>query len=181
MRDHRGVRYGGPRLYSAVSALRSRAVRRSWVPVMISPLILAYAFWWTDIHPPVPGVPDRVSTAAESAARHYGVPAPLLLAVAKVESRFHAHAVSPSGARGIMQITSGTARALHVRDVFNVEDSMRGAAKYLVRLTLRFGNVKQAIFAYHTGHAGTPWQVNHSPYVQSVLHNYRLLGATPWL
>jgi soluble lytic murein transglycosylase-like protein len=140
---------------------------------MLPDMILNYALWWMTKHPPIPGVPNLVSTAAETVSRHYGIPAPLLLAVAEVESRFHAHAISPCGARGIMQIMPSTARLLHIRDVFNIEDSMRGAAKYLMRLTWRFGSVKQAIFAYNTGHAGTPWQVNHSGYVQAVLHDYQ--------
>ena len=144
---------------------------------MLPAIILNYALWWMTRHPPIPGVPNRVSTVAETVSRHYGVPAPLLLAVAKVESRFHAHAVSPCGARGIMQIMPSTARLLHVKNAFNIEDSMKGAAKYLMRLTFRYGNVKQAVFAYNTGHAGTPWQVNHSGYVQAVWHDYRLLGA----
>ena len=144
--------------------------------MMPSPLILAFAMRWMLLHPlplPDPGVPGKVVAAAENAARHYDVPAALILAVAKVESHFDPRAVSRAGALGIMQIMPGTARMLHIRDVFNIGDSMRGAAKYLMRLTWRFGSVKQAIFAYNTGHAGTPWQVNHSGYVQAVLHDYQ--------
>lgn len=144
---------------------------------MLPAIILNYALWWMTNHPPIPGVPNKVSTAAETVSRQYGVPAPLLLAVAKVESRFHSYAISPCGARGIMQLMPSTARLLHVKDVFNVQESMIGAAKYLLRLSWHFGGVKQALFAYNTGHAGTPWQVNHSGYVQAVLHDYRLLGS----
>lgn len=131
-----------------------------------------FAWHFAMTHPSVSGVPSKVSSAAETAAQYYDVPAPLLMAVAKVESRFNAHAVSPCGADGVMQIMPATARLLHVRDVFSVEDSMFGAAKYIVRMTMQYGGVKQALFAYNTGHAGTAWQVSHSPYVQSVWKDY---------
>ncbi len=133
-------------------------------------------------HPSVKGVPNKISTVAEQVSQSYGVPAPLLLAVAKVESQFNAHAVSPCGAQGIMQLMPETASLLHVKDAFNVLESMQGAAQYLLNMTLEYGNVKQAIFAYNTGHAGSAWQVAHSPYVQAVWHDYQQFrGAKSWL
>lgn len=137
--------------------------------------IFAYAMRWMLLHHlplPYPGVPGKVVAAAENAARHYDVPAALILAVAKVESHFDPRAVSRAGALGIMQIMPGTARMLHIRDVFSIKESMNGAARYLSGFITRFG-LRQAVFAYNTGHAGTPWQVNHSGYVQAVWHDYQ--------
>lgn len=148
--------------------------------MMLSPLIIAYALQWAVLHPFIAGVPARVSTVAESAALRHDVPAALLLAVAKVESHFDPRAVSWSGARGLMQIMPGTARMLHVADVFSIKESMNGAARYLSGFIDRFGTIRQAVFAYNTGHAGTPWQVAHSGYVQAVLHDYHKMRTDTW-
>lgn len=131
------------------------------------------------LHPPVPGVPGKVATTAENVALRYDVPAALLLAVAKVESHFRVHAVSRAGALGIMQIMPGTARMLHIRDVFSIKESMNGAARYLSGFITRLG-LRQAVFAYNTGHAGSPWQVAHSGYVQAVLHDYHKMRTVAW-
>ena len=146
---------------------------------MLSPLIISYALQWAVLHPSIAGVPARVSTVAENAALRHDVPAALLLAVAKVESRFDPRAVSWSGARGLMQIMPGTARMLHVADVFSIKESMNGAARYLSGFISRFG-IRQAVFAYNTGHAGTHWQVAHSGYVHAVLHDYHKMRTETW-
>jgi soluble lytic murein transglycosylase-like protein len=146
---------------------------------MLSPLILAHALQWVLRYPPVRGVPSKVSTAAENAAVRYDVPAALIIAVAKVESHFDPRAVSSAGALGIMQIMPGTARVLHVADVFSIKESMNGAARYLSGFISRFG-IRQAVFAYNTGHAGTHWQVAHSGYVHAVLHDYHKMRMATW-
>lgn len=131
------------------------------------------------VHPAIPGVPRKVSTVAEAAARRYHVPATLLLAVAKVESRFNPHAVSPAGARGIMQIMPDAARFMRVANVFSIRDSLFGAARYLGGLIHGGMRPANAVFTYTMGHPGTPWQVAHSGYVQAVFHDYRvMLGAS---
>ena len=53
---------------------------------------------------------------AEASAR-YGVPERLIWAVIRVESGFDARAVSPKGARGLMQLMPETAAVLGVRDM----------------------------------------------------------------
>lgn len=148
--------------------------------MMLPAAILAYALQWAALHPSIAGVPARVSTVAENAALRHDVPAALLLAVAKVESHFDPRAISRAGARGLMQIMPGTARMLHVADVFSIKESMNGAARYLSGFISRLGSVRQAVFAYNTGHAGTPWQVAHSGYVHAVLHDYHKMRTETW-
>lgn len=147
---------------------------------MLPAAILTYALRWAVLHPAIPDVPSKVSTTAENVALRYPVPAALLVAVAKVESHFDPRAVSRAGALGIMQIMPGTARALHVGNVFSMKENMNGAARYLSGFMDRFGSFRQAVFAYNTGHAGTLWQVAHSGYVHAVLHDYHKMRMDTW-
>src|SRR4030095_10803159 len=67
---------------------------------------------------------------AEASARH-GVPERLIWAVIRVESGFDPRAVSPKGARGLMQLMPETAAILGVRDVFDPRENIQGGARHL--------------------------------------------------
>src|SRR2546427_10297057 len=68
--------------------------------------------------PPSEGGTDYVRYVKEAAER-YGVPEKLVSAVIRVESGFNARAVSPKGARGLMQLMPQTASLLGVQDSFD--------------------------------------------------------------
>jgi cell wall-associated NlpC family hydrolase len=86
-----------------------------------------------------------------SAAQKYGVPAALLSAVAKQESGYDPRAVSPAGARGLMQLMPATARSLGVTNPFDPAQAIDGAARMLRDLTRRFGSTELALAAYNAG------------------------------
>lgn len=69
----------------------------------------------------------------------------LLAAQAVQESRLDAQAVSPYGARGLMQLMPGTARDLGVRNLDTPSQSIAGGAKYLSQLMNRFTSPKIAL------------------------------------
>jgi membrane-bound lytic murein transglycosylase F len=69
----------------------------------------------------------------ESAARH-GLDWRLLAAVGYQESLWDPAAVSPTGVRGLMQITLDTAEFLKISDRLDPAQSIRGAARYLERI-----------------------------------------------
>lgn len=73
------------------------------------------------------------------ASRETGVPPLLLVAVIYQESRFDPHAVSETKVRGIMQLTTATARMLDV-DRKNPEECIMGGARYLRDLYDRIGD-----------------------------------------
>ncbi|BCJ43113.1 hypothetical protein GCM10010168_01450 [Actinoplanes ianthinogenes] len=75
----------------------------------------------------------------------------LLAAVAKVESGYDPKAVSPAGARGMMQLMPGTARGLGVDDPFDPEQAVDGAARMLKGLLKEFKSVPLALAAYNAG------------------------------
>jgi soluble lytic murein transglycosylase-like protein len=100
---------------------------------------------------PVPVVPGAyAATVAELAAR-YELSPPLIEALVWQESRWHAAAVSPVGARGLAQLMPGTARELGV----NADDpleNLEGGARYLRAQLDRFsGDVEKALAAYNAG------------------------------
>ncbi|RFU22871.1 transglycosylase SLT domain-containing protein [Geodermatophilus marinus] len=105
-------------------------------------------------------------------ARH-GVDPALLAAVAAQESGFDPTAVSPAGARGLMQFMPATARSMGV-DPADPASSVDGAARYLAQLTDRFGSTELALAAYNAGpgtvsrHGGIPPYPETQAYVRAV-------------
>ena len=86
-----------------------------------------------------------------AAAARYGLSEPLLEAVALRESGLRQDAVSPKGARGVMQLMPGTARALGVRAA-DRSDNINGGAEYLSLMLTRFdGDLVRALAAYNAG------------------------------
>ena len=118
----------------------------------------------------------------QAAEQKYGVPATLLAAVAKQESGFNASAVSPAGARGLMQIMPGTAQGLGV-DPMQPAQAVDGAARLLKDLIGRFGRVDHALAAYNAGpgavlrYDGIPPYPETQRYVPAVLGIQRSLEA----
>lgn len=89
----------------------------------------------------------RLFLAAEA---KYGVSANLLAAQAKAESGFNAKAVSPAGARGLMQFMPGTARGLGVNPM-DPASAIDGAARLMAQHLAKFGTTQKALAAYNAG------------------------------
>jgi soluble lytic murein transglycosylase-like protein len=121
----------------------------------------------------------------EEAAGYFGVDPSLVRAVIHAESAFNKFAVSPKGARGLMQLMPSTARELGVRNSFEPEDNIWGGVKYLSQLLQRLGNESLAIAAYNAGEGpvrkynGIPPYSETQTYVKRVLRlkkQYSLRG-----
>jgi membrane-bound lytic murein transglycosylase F len=79
----------------------------------------------------------RYRKAFEESARTHSLDWRLLAAVGYQESMWDPAAVSPTGVRGLMQITTDTAEFLRINDRLDPSQSIKGAARYLQQIHAR--------------------------------------------
>ncbi|HWB51475.1 MAG TPA: lytic transglycosylase domain-containing protein [Stellaceae bacterium] len=96
-------------------------------------------------------VEEAACRIVENAARATGLPIDLLTRLVWTESRFRADVTSPKGAQGIAQFMPGTAAERGLADPFDPEQAIPKAARLLVDLQHRFGNIGLAAAAYNAG------------------------------
>ena len=87
----------------------------------------------------------------DQAGRVYNVDPALLRAQMMAESGGNPNAVSNQNAQGAMQIIPSTQKALGVTDPYDPAQSINGAAKLMAENLDRYGNVADAVRAYHGG------------------------------
>ena len=88
----------------------------------------------------------------ERAAQKYDVSYDFLVAVAKAESDFNTKCVSSAGAQGIMQVMLEEQKGLGIKDPFDAEQNIMGAAKLLKAHLKKFnGDYTLAAAAYNAG------------------------------
>lgn len=87
----------------------------------------------------------------EAAARDTSLDSSLIASVIKVESSGNPNAVSRAGAKGLMQLTDGTASDLGVTNVFDPAENILAGSRYLKKLLDRFKDQKIALAAYNAG------------------------------
>jgi peptidoglycan DL-endopeptidase CwlO len=95
-------------------------------------------------------IPAPFRAAFVRAADDNGLQLSMLVAVAQVESRFDAHALSPAGARGLLQVLPSTAASLRLNPNRAASNVLAGA-RYLSLLLDRFQRVDLALAAYNAG------------------------------
>ncbi|MFN2576684.1 MAG: lytic transglycosylase domain-containing protein [Pyrinomonadaceae bacterium] len=112
-----------------------------------------------------------------------GVDPLLLYSVMHQESSFKSHAVSPKGARGLMQLMPGTAMRYGVTNIFDPRQNIEGGARYLRFLLDRFdGDVNLALAGYNAGEGAVEkygWRIppyaETQEYVRRISRRYSLL------
>jgi soluble lytic murein transglycosylase-like protein len=116
-----------------------------------------------------------VGAAIDRAAAHHALARELIAAVAWQESRLQQNALSPKGARGVMQLMPGTARGLGV-NAGDLSANVDGGAAYLTQMLDRFdGDIIKSLAAYNAGpeavtrYGGVPPYPETQAYVNAVL------------
>ena len=145
----------------------------------------------TDRRPPAPPGRDAarviaLAPAITETAAEFGIDPLLLHAVAHVESRHNARAVSHAGARGVMQVMPATARRFGVGNpeqaLFDAQVNLRASAAYLQQLRQRYGDdLRLTLAAYNAGegavsaYGGVPPYAETQAYVRNVMAVHRRL------
>ena len=80
-----------------------------------------------------------------------GISEHLVKAVIARESCFRPQALSPVGARGLMQLMPATAQWLGVTDLESIEQNLSAGTRYLAQQLRRFENPSLALAAYNAG------------------------------
>jgi len=120
-------------------------------------------------------VPQRYRALVLRSATAAGVAPTLLAAVLKAESDFQAGVVSSAGAQGIAQFMPATARGMGVRDPFDPQQAVPGAARLLAAGIREFGSVPLALASYNAGggavrrYGGIPPYAETRAYVAKVM------------
>lgn len=130
-----------------------------------------------------PSISGMITQAAQAS----GVPSSLVAAVVQTESGGNSQAVSPAGAKGLMQLMDGTASTFGVTNAFDPQQNLNAGAQYLKSLLERYqGNEQLAVAAYNAGpgavdhYGGVPPFPETQHYVQKVLSlQQQYSGSTP--
>jgi len=119
---------------------------------------------------------DTYGPAIEEASRKYAVDSTLIYSVIMTESGGNPKAVSPKGAKGLMQLMDATAEQMGVADSLHPHQNIDGGAKYLRQLLNKYdGDLKRTLAAYNAGpgavdkHRGVPPYAETRRYVDKVM------------
>jgi soluble lytic murein transglycosylase-like protein len=115
----------------------------------------------------------------------YGVDPYLIFLVMEQESHFNTGAVSPKGARGLMQLMPGTGRRFGVRRPHDPAQNISGGTRYLKELLNRFNNrVDLVLASYNAGEGAVAKFGNRVPpyretrnYVKKISYRYKRTTA----
>jgi len=126
----------------------------------------------------IPLTPEKLNPLISLAGKTFGVADSLIKSVIKAESANNPKAVSPAGAKGLMQLMDSTAQDMGIDNAFNPKDNIFAGTKYLKQLLNRFGgDEEKALAAYNAGPAtvdkygGVPPYAETQNYVKRVLKN----------
>lgn len=128
---------------------------------------------------PLPSFAAPYHKLIVEASKRTGLHEMLIATVIEAESNFDRYAVSPKGARGLMQLTRQTAGDYGVRSVYDPRENIMAGAKYLRALLGEFhDDLNLALAAYNAGpekvrdYNGVPPYRETQDYVRKVVSRY---------
>jgi soluble lytic murein transglycosylase-like protein len=119
-----------------------------------------------------------IEPAILSISKKHNVDPALVRAVAYVESRFQATAVSSAGASGVMQLMPATAARYGVRNRADIVQNIDAGTRYLKDLLVQFdGNLALSVAAYNSGEGTVAkYKKNIPPYRETMLYVPQVLA-----
>jgi soluble lytic murein transglycosylase-like protein len=128
------------------------------------------------LKPTPPTTLEEIVSAASSSSH---VDPDLIMTLIGAESAFNANAVSPKGARGLMQLMPQTASHLGVGDPLDPVANVKGGTRYLRELLdLYHNDLVKALAAYNAGpkrveqYRGVPPYAETQTYIAKVIHDF---------
>jgi soluble lytic murein transglycosylase-like protein len=120
---------------------------------------------------------DILYRKIQHTASKHDIDPDLIWAMIKTESNFNSKAVSPKGAKGLMQLMPATARAYNVSDPFDPYDNIEGGIRYMRYLLMMFdGNLRLSLAAYNAGeHKVLSYKRNVPPFSETESYIERVL------
>ncbi|MBA2502923.1 MAG: lytic transglycosylase domain-containing protein [Pyrinomonadaceae bacterium] len=103
----------------------------------------------------------RIDELIKQNAALYSVDPYLIFCVMEQESQFNARALSPKGARGLMQLMPGTAARFGVRKTSDPAENIRGGTRYLRELLTMFGGRVDLVLAGYNAGEGAVMRYGH--------------------
>lgn len=95
---------------------------------------------------------SRIDSLIRQSGTKYGVDPYLIFCVMEQESHFNTHALSPKGARGLMQLMPGTSARLGVKRPSDPAQNIAGGTRYLRQLLEQFhGRIDLVLASYNAG------------------------------
>jgi soluble lytic murein transglycosylase-like protein len=102
--------------------------------------------------PDAPAIPEAFRELVTSMAAKHGVDARVVNALIQVESAYRSRAVSPKGARGLMQVMPATGRQYGALNLFDPKVNVDAGVQHLKKLLSRY-DLPVALAAYNAGEA----------------------------
>lgn len=129
---------------------------------------------------------QRLDALIRQNGTKYGVDSYLIFCVMEQESHFNSRALSPKGARGLMQLMPGTAARFGVTRPFDPAQNIAGGTRYLKQLIGQFdGRIDLVLASYNAGEGAVlkfgrkvpPYRETRD-YVRKISYRYRRNRST---
>ncbi len=173
--DHREEAGGKVRLYTTQGSgnfLEVDAAEIASVNTVPNPAPVAAPIGTTEPKLTNADVHELISKAGAT----HNLDVDLLASVVRAESGGNIHAVSRTGAQGLMQLMPGTAAELGVADSFRADQNINGGTAYLDALLVRYhDNLALALAAYNAGPAAVDKYHGVPPYRETRIYVARVI------
>jgi soluble lytic murein transglycosylase-like protein len=117
-----------------------------------------------------------VRSLLSHAGEEHDIDVELLASLVHAESGGHAHAISRTGAQGLMQLMPSTAHNLGVKDSFQPDQNINGGTAYLDALLKKYhDNLALALAAYNAGPAAVDKYHGIPPYRETRTYVARVM------